>query len=444
MQTLMPTPPSEEQYESMQNLAEMLKNSPTPNKKGLPAKPLPPRKDEFKNPSLDVPAHLVGQRTISLGQQQSPIPVDQAPSTTYHFNPFDQKAPMMHSTLSTNEINSLGFTSPMELLDEPDMFIDDEITYRNTMYNSQIEVSPEDRRKKPKKVSGKSVTFNTHVQEIERPYTDDEFESEDDMDAAPLDATDFPIGQRLSSLNFSTSTDLPPLFQNLAVSENRGLGIATEPPVSEASLPSNVAKRLSLAAETQMKRMSVANAANAAPSAQTAKPKRRVRHVQIQTRLPPTFSIDIQTDSHNPTHDTILRSETYTSLENRYQEMQSESQARVHNMEAQVTQLQDTIAKLEISQSTFEMQIESLKEALETSEAQKREMNEKYEEDKKRFDTLSVKAYQKIKALLMDRQVLETEMTCLREQVGPCLTVLLQSNIVLGFVNGRSFANGRG
>ncbi|KAJ3073392.1 hypothetical protein HK102_006013 [Quaeritorhiza haematococci] len=125
--------------------------------------------------------------------------------------------------------------------------------------------------------------------------------------------------------------------------------------------------------------------------------RKKVRHVQIQTRGAMMRDANIQTDTPSTPPTTNMGDD----------DSNDEQEA------ARVRQTQELL----IRNQTLESEVSRLAEALEASERERERMTYTVEENKAKFDRLSAQAYKKLKELLTERKIMEIEISSLRAQL---------------------------
>ncbi|KAH6566075.1 hypothetical protein BASA62_006916 [Batrachochytrium salamandrivorans] len=123
------------------------------------------------------------------------------------------------------------------------------------------------------------------------------------------------------------------------------------------------------------------------------KRKRRVRHVQIQTRSAQLREVQTQTEAE----------QTQSGLD-------SETAKRIQALEAEISGLQD-------QHVSFSHKLSQTQQELSTTLVSKDRLMQSMDDNKKKFDGLSAQAYKKIKELLKDRQMLDIEVNVLKNQL---------------------------
>jgi len=151
------------------------------------------------------------------------------------------------------------------------------------------------------------------------------------------------------------------------------------------------------------------------------KSRKKIRHVQIQTRSPIYRNITVQTEPlskessiHSPNTNDTVSSMTSTDLQQQKQKQQEQEQQK------QKEALEECQTELIASQSL----VSHLRQELDKLRTEMTElMNENVrltttmDDSRVKFDRLSAQAYKKIKDLLAERQVMEIEIKGLKEQV---------------------------
>ncbi|KAI8927920.1 hypothetical protein BC831DRAFT_450965 [Entophlyctis helioformis] len=128
-------------------------------------------------------------------------------------------------------------------------------------------------------------------------------------------------------------------------------------------------------------------------AADPAKRKKRVRHVQIQTRGAMLKEITTQTEAE----------QTHSGVD-------AETLNRIAMLEAELADTRDRNVALT-------HKLDQTQEELASSLVSKDRLIQIMEENKHKFDKLSAQAYKKIKELLTDRQILEIEVKSLKAQL---------------------------
>ncbi|KAI8810629.1 hypothetical protein BJ742DRAFT_170058 [Cladochytrium replicatum] len=129
--------------------------------------------------------------------------------------------------------------------------------------------------------------------------------------------------------------------------------------------------------------------------------KKKVRHVQIQTRGPQTREIQLQTDAVATPH-----SPTSTS-----------SNEQTEALAGQVTTLQTQLMEVQGAQQELLAEVGRLRDALERTSGERDRAVYVMQENQGKFDKLSEQAFKKIKEMLEEQQVMEIEIQGLRSQV---------------------------
>ncbi|OAJ43425.1 hypothetical protein BDEG_26787 [Batrachochytrium dendrobatidis JEL423] len=128
-------------------------------------------------------------------------------------------------------------------------------------------------------------------------------------------------------------------------------------------------------------------------SATDSKRKRRVRHVQIQTRSTQLREIQTQTDAE----------QTHSGLD-------AETAKRIEALETEVASMHDKNVSLT-------HKLGQTQQELSATLVSKDRIILAMDDNKKKFDGLSAQAYKKIKELLKDRQMLDIEVKVLKSQL---------------------------
>ncbi|TPX35042.1 hypothetical protein SmJEL517_g02402 [Synchytrium microbalum] len=130
-----------------------------------------------------------------------------------------------------------------------------------------------------------------------------------------------------------------------------------------------------------------------------ARPRKKVRHVQIQARGPPVAHIAIQTDpvTSDPQYDAMSAELDALTASNQTQS------SREKALQLEVTELQEVLQQLRTQAEESKLE----------REKQVREM----ESAKAKFDRLSAQAYKKIMALVKDKEALDGQVSSLQAQL---------------------------
>ncbi|KAJ1534229.1 hypothetical protein HK096_004140 [Nowakowskiella sp. JEL0078] len=148
---------------------------------------------------------------------------------------------------------------------------------------------------------------------------------------------------------------------------------------------------------------------------QPQRTRKKVRHVQIQTRGPPLREIQIQTDPVTfslPSVNTTVAS-TPPPISERERTLESENT----KLSEQCSTLSSQLTDLQTDRQAMLQELDNLRENLRVMSSEKEQMAWKLEDDKNKFDKLSQQALKKIRELLNERQVMEVEIDGLRGQV---------------------------
>ncbi|KAJ1547850.1 hypothetical protein HK096_010433 [Nowakowskiella sp. JEL0078] len=151
------------------------------------------------------------------------------------------------------------------------------------------------------------------------------------------------------------------------------------------------------------------------PVTQPQRTRKKVRHVQIQTRGPPLREIQIQTDPvifSLPSANTNVTS-TPPPISERERTLESENT----KLSEQCSTLSSQLTDLQSDRQAMLQELENMRENLRVLSSEKEQMSWKLEDDKNKFDKLSQQALKKIRELLNERQVMEVEIDGLRGQV---------------------------
>jgi hypothetical protein len=130
--------------------------------------------------------------------------------------------------------------------------------------------------------------------------------------------------------------------------------------------------------------------------------KKKIRHVQIQTRKPQLEEINIQTDV---TSVGVGSGKEFAIA------------PTLGKNSSEVTDLKNQLARLEVAQYQLLSENASLRSQMVDHETENIKLQATLKESRDKYDRLSVKSYRKIKELMTERHVLETELNTLKIQV---------------------------
>ncbi|KAI9094355.1 hypothetical protein DFS34DRAFT_629127 [Phlyctochytrium arcticum] len=160
----------------------------------------------------------------------------------------------------------------------------------------------------------------------------------------------------------------------------------------------------------------------ASPTPPSTRTRKKVRHVQIQTRGPQTAEMETQTTltSHTLTAQIQTLSTEASTLATKHAQTLSQLSSTTQAKEAsdlQVLNLQKALDDSRAETNSLLAEVVRLRDMTRDHGREKETLQNTLQEERQRFDSLSVQAYKKIKELLMERQVLELETGTLKGQI---------------------------
>ncbi|KAJ3045262.1 hypothetical protein HDV00_011134 [Rhizophlyctis rosea] len=188
------------------------------------------------------------------------------------------------------------------------------------------------------------------------------------------------------------------------------------PSSDESPAPSPVPPPVSTTASgpdhdtTSANRASVVSSSGQQTGSSAPRTRKKVRHVQIQTKGVATRDGDCQTSAHLlPTAPTPLPITDPSS--------DSAMEEALRAAEAEATQLRTQTAHMHAENAALLSELASLRDGLAVAQEEREKLQWAMEDNKGKFDRLSAQAYKKIKELLVERQVMEIEIASLRGQL---------------------------
>lgn len=297
----------------------------------------------------------------------------------------------------------------------------DEATIRNTKLNAAVNGIPRSTSPEIKKNNGKSVTFSTQIQEHLGAYEGEDGEREYGPTQTVLrefsevaNDPDKPIiKSRMSSLS-TEDTKSGKLQKSIKspggsrpISESR-IRSSTPPPTlgkakkstSKSIGTSPITSSIDNKVSENTTNIPIGTVISPTPTPKTKK----VRHVQIQTRLPQMKDVNIQCNLSN-------------NQVKKFEESHKLQVAKIESLNNSNKKMNDLINENDAKTAEMMKEIESLKETVSRLRNEKKQLIKTQEEEQMKFSHLSSQAYRKIKDLMTERQVSSIHIKALQEQL---------------------------